>query len=1196
MKNLIRVFFVILFCHLSFTSNAQSGDLCHYSTEGTDFWFGLMQNRSNYPDHYLEITVTSKLGADFTLTYGSPEIPIYNITYSVGSNSSKIVRIDYNLFEAVGSGTVENKGIHLVASNPVNVYALNYRTQSSDVAVIYPTKSLGVEYFAMCYSPHPDGSRETNSEFLIVAAEDHTNVTITPSVLTDSGNQANISFNRILNKGQSYQVQSGNLDLTGSSVSSDKPIAFFSGSKATSIPVTGTSYDHLYEQIPPTSTWGREFYMVPLKSRTKDTYRVLAADDVTKVNIEGLNQSVTLNRGQEYDFELSSSQASRLTSNKRVLLAQFCRSQNADGNSGVGDPFMIILSPVTQKINDVTFVAYESALIKDIFYINIITQTSEVGTITLDGINIPSSSSFSLFPNGEYSYAQVSIKKGAHHLKNTSNKGGFLAFVYGFGSSGSTESYGYGVGFNLDIQLDLGGNGTTDTLTICRGSTTELDAGSYFDEYLWSPNGEITSSITVSEEAWYSVTASTSFGCEKTDSLYLKVNDPKINLGNDTSSCGPGKIDLKATNGFESYLWQDGSTNQTFTVDTTGNYLVTGIDEFGCQASDTVHVDVFQVPEVKIAGKNHYCGNFTAELNVEVNNVNDALWNYPGAAEWTSTPDDLEFEDIKPDGVILKANQPGLYTVNYVLTTLNGCQDSDSFQVGFYEIPESTFDVYSPESTDKCSTYERRVKYTGKSGPAAKFNWDFGGLMVLDTIGPNHFKVSIGANNPSRTLKLIVEEHGCKSPETSVTIGVTPTFNFGADQVHGCDELCVQFYSVVTIMDNKVDYLWNFGDNSTSNLQNPIHCYADTGKFDVSLIVTNLIDGCINGSVEKQMIQIFPTPKAVISADSDICYGDTVSFEYLNAKDYSNCKWFTDGNTLLSEENTKATYLLKDEISEVGFLVEENDCSCDTLKVLVKRKPNFDFEVSESEICLPFPVTLKAIPKDQNLQYSWNVKSLQKTDGDSLVSIFTEPGFYSVTLEAFSSLTGCTDALTKEQFIHVYPLPIPGFDQNYLIATLEHPDISFSNQSVGAVRFLWDFGDGTTSTDENPEHKYGKVGEYDVVMEAFTDFECSDTISSKVKIIPFTSYAPNAFRPDSDIPENRIFLPIQEGIDPESYHFKVFSRLGSIVFETSNPEIGWTGEMPNGTKSEQGIYVWIVSYSDVQGFGHSQKGTVMLVR
>lgn len=1201
MKKLFLVVGIILLFIGSVVAD-ETEDACRKSTEGKDFWFAYMESRNYQSGHYTEVTLTSPFTCNFEIRIGKSNSIISSGTLQ--PDQPQKIPLDWKLVEAIGSESIQEKAIHLTSDNPMNIYALNYTPNSADVALIFPTSALGKEYYAICYEPRVHETAQggygngRNSEFLIVATEDSTMVTIVPTKVTDQMKPAHVPFQIKLNKGEVYQVQSmnrnnltGQGDLSGSNIRSDKPVAFFSGSLSTTIPATSgvSAWDHLYEQIPPIQAWGNQFMAVPLKSRQRDTYRIFAAYDNTMVKV-GNDTYLLLNKGDYKEFMLEYSDPRIVDSTKPILLVQYSNSQSVDASftGGNGDPFMIIVSPLNQTKQNVTFVAYNSAQITDRYFVNVIAKDISTSFITLDQAPVQ----FTSLPNTGYSYAQISIKQGNHQLQTSMADKGFIAYVYGFGG---VESYGYGVGFNLDIQLDLGGNLNKDTLVICKGTVTKLEAGAYFDSYLWN-TAETTPFIMVSEEGMYRVTANTIEGCAKSDSLYLKISDQKINLGNDTSSCDSGKIILDAGKQFNIYKWQDGSTNQTFTVNQTGDYSVTGINEFGCEASDTAHVDVFQVPEVKILGEPLHCGVFTANLKVEIANAEEKLWNYAGAAIWTSVPaDGIQFENVKPDGVTLKAIKPGLYTVNYVLTTTDGCMVSDSFQVGFYKIPESTFDVISPESTDKCSSYERIVKYTGSIGSTAKFTWDFGGLMVLDTISPNNFKISIGANKPNRTITLVVEENGCTSLPTSKNIGVKPTFSFEADKIHGCDSMCVQFSSKIMILD-QVNFQWTFGDGATSNLQNPLHCYGDTGKYDVSLMVTNLIDGCRNGSIEPEMIKIYKTPVAKLSADPDFCYEDTVSFQYLNKKDNSNCEWFTKGNELIFNLNTSATYFLKNEISQIGFIAEENGCSCDTFKVEVKRKPNFDFEAAEPEICLPFASKLRAIPKDPNLQFSWSVDSLIQVKGDSLDHLFYGHGLYSVTLNAFSELTGCSDQITKLDYIQVYPLPFPSFNQNYLVATLEHPDISFSNQTDGAERFLWTFGDGESSVEKDPIHHYAEIGEYEVILYATTGFGCVDTTVSSVKIIPYSFYTPNAFRPDSEIPENRIFLPIQEGIDPYRYHFQVFSRVGSTVFETKNPENGWNGKMPNGTLAGPGVFVWVVKYMDIQGFDHLHKGTVMLVR
>ena len=151
-----------------FTARAEN-DLCKKSTEGTEFWFGFMESRNTHSNHYVEITVTARETTEFTIKIGKNQT-LFNGTYTVSSNSSVQVEIPWQLVEAVGSETIQDVAIHLESEKPVNVYALNWDTNSADVAVIYPVESLGKEYFAMCYYPdidinNPITGNGNNSEF-----------------------------------------------------------------------------------------------------------------------------------------------------------------------------------------------------------------------------------------------------------------------------------------------------------------------------------------------------------------------------------------------------------------------------------------------------------------------------------------------------------------------------------------------------------------------------------------------------------------------------------------------------------------------------------------------------------------------------------------------------------------------------------------------------------------------------------------------------------------------------------------------------------------------------------------------------------------------------------------------------------------------------------------------------------------------
>jgi gliding motility-associated-like protein len=100
----------------------------------------------------------------------------------------------------------------------------------------------------------------------------------------------------------------------------------------------------------------------------------------------------------------------------------------------------------------------------------------------------------------------------------------------------------------------------------------------------------------------------------------------------------------------------------------------------------------------------------------------------------------------------------------------------------------------------------------------------------------------------------------------------------------------------------------------------------------------------------------------------------------------------------------------------------------------------------------------------------------------------------------------------------------------------------------------------------------------------------------EIEILPFNVYTPNAFRPDSEISENREFMPVTIGVDPEKFSLVIFNRWGEQVFESKSPDQKWDGKLKNNANAPVGNYVWKAEFADIQGFWHSMKGQVMLIR
>ena len=1184
-------------------------DLCKKSTEGTEFWFAFMESRNSHENHYVEITVTARETTNFTIKIGKDAVP-FNNTYTVNSNSSTQVKIPWEMVEAVGSEQIQDVGIHLESEKPVNVYALNWDTNSADVAVIYPVESLGKEYFAMCYYPdidmnNPLTGNGKNSEFLIVASQDSTIVDITPSKVTDQNRPKDSTFTVVLNKGEVYQVQSenevgsdqqGQGDLTGSHIIANKPVAFFSGSLSTRVPVGECCWDHLYEQIPPIHSWGREYFAVPLKSREQDRYRIMAAEDSTTVYVTGRTPFV-LNRGQFEELVFFYHDPKRIFSDKPILVAQFSQSRNVDREftGGNGDPFMIILSSTTQSKNDVTFVAYNSNQIQK-YYVNIVTLTEEVKNIRFNGS--PITGEFKPFPESKYSFAQKEISPGTHQIFNTDKDRGFLAYVYGYGG---VESYGYGVGFNLDLVLDLGEsiNFNGDTLLLCHGDSRTLDAGPYFDTYKWN-TGDSTQKLTITEGGKYHVKTTTIDGCKLEDSIYVFVSKPEVELGIDYDEhCYPYEIELKGNDGFQKYVWTNENgdvigNSQIITADKTGEYRITTYNEYNCPARDTMELVVFPTPIPKIIGESLNCGIKEISLNVSIEEAPENLWNQDNSFKWTSNkPGKLAFTDQSHTSVKINVTEWDDYEVYYELKTIDGCVGLDTFYVTFHPQPSSLF-VFEDDS--KCEGYSKKILFKGEATDSARFHWDLDGCKFVDTLGWQQYNLSVGAFlNKAPYIQLVIDDNGCFSDTTIKPLGAKPNFTMDADVTRGCDQLTVNFSSQLLTNDHVI-FEWEFDNGEKVREQSTTRHYPTTGFYDVSLTITNPVSQCKNGFTLDSMIRVFPTPTASITADPDFCYPDSANIFYTHNIDSSFCSWEFDGMHQVGTGNDSITVVLEEPTAKVSLIVDEYGCISEPVSVILKRKPRFDFYVDDEEGCQPYLAEIFAEPIDSFLNFTWLTDSLPYPTGNSNIYHFPDSIYYDVTLSATSGETGCSDTLLTEDWIKVHPKPYAEFWPDYPVALLEHSEITFSNYSDGAVLFHWDFDDGGISNEHSPKHTFTELGEFNTQLIIESEFGCTDTTEFLVTILPFHVFTPNAFRPDSDIPENRTFMPLGTGADNSTFSMKIYDRWGQIIFESKSADHPWDGTMKNGKPAPMGNYIWISHFFDIQGFEHNQKGQVLLIR
>ncbi len=181
-------------------------------------------------------------------------------------------------------------------------------------------------------------SSDYPSVILLVACENGTVVKFDSSTI-------------ILNSIETYQIESDN-DLTGTRITSSKPLSVFSGSDCAIVPHNRRLCDHLVEQVPPTVTWGSKFHVASLEGRSSgERIRVLSARAASvAVNcntVVSVSEFQLQSGGSFREFEIPINSFCSIESTSPVLVAQYAYGGTSDG---MGGPFMMIIPPIEQMI------------------------------------------------------------------------------------------------------------------------------------------------------------------------------------------------------------------------------------------------------------------------------------------------------------------------------------------------------------------------------------------------------------------------------------------------------------------------------------------------------------------------------------------------------------------------------------------------------------------------------------------------------------------------------------------------------------------------------------------------------------------------------------------------------------------------------------------------------------------------------
>ena len=859
-----RIFLIFLFTTKSILVFSQD-----FSNRGTDFWVV-------YSGHFDALTsrmalyITSSVNTsgtvsvngkstDFTVVANQVTVVQLSTTSALSNSDAYLTSNNISQLEVIGI----NKGIHIKSQNPVVVYSHILNSARSGSSLVLPTKVLGREYVVATYKstgnivPITGGSAEQqhNTQFEIIATEDGTNVEITPTN-SDYNNRhlANVTFDTLLNKGDVYQFQSFE-DLTGTKIRSVatstltcKKIAVYAGSTWTAMGCsTAGSGDNLYQQLFPTSSWGKHYFTSPSINRKYDLFRILVQDPATPVYVNGaaLNPSTLINNSF-YEISTNGDNSYRdIYSDKPISVLQYFITMACDG-SNAGDPEMIALNPIEQTLNDITVMSARRDLTPPntnitSHFLNIIYKTNAFSSLKIDGA-APTATPKLMGTTG-YSFIQEDVTSST----NTSPShriicdSGFICIAYGFGN---VESYGYNAGANvrdLNQQLTVENKYATVQLPItCKGTV-------------------FTPSITLPYIP-----------------LSLKWVVPKYDTIIDNAPLADS-----------SYISVTGKLIYKFTLktklkyDSVGTYnielIVNNPTADGCSGEQLLNFDLLVTSAPKVDNKiiTSHCISDSVTLNdntllaSEDRSLSSFIWNVEGGVQGNAK----SFKFLP--------NRAGKYVINYFVINDVGCiSDTISKEILIDSLPKVIFGT----SAFKCQNQEITFtdSSTARGGANLKYlAWNFGDYSSVDTIDISKKSVVHSFDSlRNYTVSLaVVTENGCIAKQSQIIKNnPIPQVGFILPEVCLLDPFA-QFKDTTKIADlsNNFRYKWNFGDASntgssnTDTIQNPKHRYLNTGDYTVSLEVTSLA-GCVASSAVKFTVNgTFPNANFKVLNDTALC-------------------------------------------------------------------------------------------------------------------------------------------------------------------------------------------------------------------------------------------------------------------------------------------------------------------------------------
>lgn len=330
--------------------------------------------------------------------------------------------------------------------------------------------------------------------------------------------------------------------------------------------------------------------------------------------------------------------------------------------------------------------------------------------------------------------------------------------------------------------------------------------------------------------------------------------------------------------------------------------------------------------------------------------------------------------------------------------------------------------------------------------------------------------------------------------ECSLQINCSASFIYSPDL---SNSLIVNFSDLS--IGNITDWFWDFGDSSSSTVQNPVHTFAAAGQYNVCLVVKDPVNSCSDTLCQTIIVSAPGNCFAIFSSVQDSVDPNTLFFTDNSIGNASNWLWNFGDGTISNAQNPAHTFQA-DGTYQVCLTITDSaqNCTDSTCSYVYAgfQSGCSAFYTSVPDSANPFLYNFFDYSMGNANTWSWNFGDGSTSALQNPVHIFPAAGVYQVCMTISDSSGNCTDSICD--YIMVVDLPVCKANFTFTVSNIINTLVTFTDSSSGnPTSWFWDFGDGGTSTLKDPFHNYPDTGTYYVCLTTIDSItNCTDTYCS----------------------------------------------------------------------------------------------------